>query len=168
VRRAWIVLSVSCAGAAPASSPSPPAGTGASGAPRAALEGIDRVAPPGRCGGAKIPDDYQPPPFRPQPGATIQVFPGTTYGGGTPAIELVTDSVGRFAATLPTGSYCIVRSGRGPVPTQGEPHKDLGCLVAEWHRCDLVVNVPVTTTVALDHRERCSWAEPCYDGPEPP
>jgi hypothetical protein len=119
------------------------------------------------CGGARPPEDYQPPPLAPVANVQLTVTAGATYGGGAPVATLTTANDGTFTAQLPAGRYCITRGPRGAKPTQAGQWNDLACLVTRWETCDAVANVPVKSVVAIDIYEPCSWAV-CYHGPPPP
>jgi hypothetical protein len=180
MKLACMLLLASCwsASPSPSSSPShrtsttdvtPTPSVDSAGRPaRASLDGTYRVQPEGMCGGAAPPEDYRPPPLAPVAGATLQVFAGGRYDGGKPVVEIVTDKDGQFMAPLSAGRYCLLRAAKGSKPTQGDQYHDLQCLIDDWHRCDLVVDVPVKNAIAFDHYEGCSWASACYNGPPPP
>jgi hypothetical protein len=111
--------------------------------------------------------DYVPPPMAPAPGRMLDVSVGGIYRGHKPALQLTTDADGKFSGDLPAGHYCITVAGRGPRPKPMGPHYDLPCLVKQWEHCDAVVDVPVTSPVAIDHHEACQGLS-CYHGPPPP
>lgn len=135
-----------------------------------ALKGELEVQPPGMCGGARVPNNYVPPPLAPAVHVKLRVLPGDRFSNDEPTMILETGDDGSFAAELPDGIYCLARDGRGPKPTGPvDQYTDLACLVKRWETCDAVVTVPIDATkpVDIDIIEPCSWSI-CYFGPPPP
>lgn len=129
------------------------------------LRGVLRVAPRGHCGGAYIPN-YQPPPLAPAGGVTLLVRRGDKNSERKPAAVVTTANDGTFGAELKAGRYCVVFADKRAKPRKGSKWTDLKCLVADWQRCDAVVDVPVAGAIAIDHQTSCFG--PCYHGPMPP
>jgi hypothetical protein len=143
--------------------------------PRAPIDGRLRVAPPGMCGGARVPNDYRRPPLAPVNGVALRVMPGDIYSDQV-ITTVTTDREGKFTGDLSrAGRYCISRD-HGARPPQPPPSKtpapaqrdnDPACLLARWQKCDAVIDVPVQTPALIDIHEPCAWTI-CYNGPPPP
>lgn len=175
MHRLWIVVVAACSGGSPpgsttASQPTDSTDPGTDTLPTGApgrIAGRLQIEPASHCGGAMPEPGFVPPPLAPAPGRRLDVTVGATYRGRRPVLEITTDADGVFDWQLPAGRYCITLAGRGPKPANMGKHYDLPCLVKQWEHCDAVVDVPVTSPVAIDHHEACAGLS-CYHGPPPP
>lgn len=173
MRWMWFVVAAGCSGATPRGSSSgaeasdgtivDPLPAGAPGR----IEGRLQIEPASQCGGAMPAPDFVPPPMAPAPERALEVSVGDVYRGHKPALVVTTDADGRFEGTLPAGRYCVTLQGRGPRPANVGSNYDLPCLVAQWERCDAVVEVPVTAPIEIEIHEPCAGLS-CYHGPPPP
>ncbi|HTJ40874.1 MAG TPA: hypothetical protein VL463_02225 [Kofleriaceae bacterium] len=128
------------------------------------LRGTLMVAGRPHCGGAYMPD-YKAP--APTPGANVKLLvrKGDKNSERKP-VELVTEKDGTFSAELAKGKYCVVFEDKRKKPRKGGQYADLKCLIADWSRCDAVVDVPVTDPIEVMRPATCFG--PCYHGPMPP
>jgi len=111
---------------------------------------------------------------------TFTVFAGNRRVG-KPVTRFKTDGAGRFAVSLPEGTFCVMTGAlteatpdKSPVAAAPGHDIDAECLRDRALTCDaelyVVKDGPRDLKVTLDTYTPCpqQWAQPCYRGPMPP
>ena len=130
------------------------------------LKGTLSIQPPGWCGGARPPAEYQPPPAEPAANATLIVRTGGENSDSAPVTTITTGADGSFSAALTEGTYCLVLDDKKARPAAADPNRDQACLEQHWKTCDAVVTLPASAPTEIVRSNGCFG--PCYRGPMPP
>lgn len=128
------------------------------------------------CGGAAPPQEIIDGLATPKPLAnkTLYLKNGSTNSQG-PYLAFTTDSQGRFALSLPAGTYCVVEDYKRDAPDAEAYKKSMGapgscatvnpsCLAVLWQECDASFTVgSADTNLTVQSNRRCPWSTRCIE-----